>query len=307
MRFLLPLLGLVVVAAARAEVQTAPGPIVVAARVGAEPASRPIVVLVHGRGHLEDDTAAIRRMWHRDLDSALAAVGMPPLDSGDVRLAWYADVLDPSNDAGCAVTRSVGNSGTFEMFAADFLGSLASALRGPESREARMLLGDMLYAVAPARRCAAQRRVGDVIAAAAAENRPVVVVAYSLGSLVSYSYLISPEFAASAKRQIRFVTLGSPLGNPEIRTLLGLGVERPRLPAGVSAWENVYDPRDAFAAPLESAASGVRDRVTAAPHTHGDPHFVGRYLRDRATGAAIGRAICAFAKDAQPPGCPIAD
>lgn len=277
MRILLPLLGLVAIAAGGAEIQQD---------------RLPVVILVHGRGHLEDDSAALRRGWKRDLDSALASVGLPRLADRDVRLAWYADVLDPAFDSGCEITRSSDDSLGFDSFARDFLGSLASALPRTESREVRSFLGDLLYAVDGSRRCAAERRVGEAIERAVSEKRPVIVVAYSLGSLVAYGHLNSRAMAAVESTDIRLVTIGSPLGNREIRELLGQGTESLRLPRAVRGWENVYDPNDAFAAPLDLAVPGVRDRIVEGA-AHGDRHHIGRYLRDRSTGAAIGRALCA--------------
>jgi hypothetical protein len=76
--------------------------VVLAGCIGASyspsPELRPVVILVHGRGHLGQDTAALRREWKRDLDSSLTLVGMPRLADADVRLAWYADVLDPDSE-----------------------------------------------------------------------------------------------------------------------------------------------------------------------------------------------------------------
>lgn len=258
--------------------------------VSAQP-SRPLVVLVHGRGHLDEDTAALRREWKRDLDTALTRAGLPSLRDEDVRMAWYADVLDPSRDPGCPTMASDPDSAGLGLLARDFISSLAGALPSTrESRDLRVILGDMLYAVDAARRCGAQRRVRLTIDSAAAAGRPVVVVAYSLGSLVTYGALTASGTAPRGR--IRLVTAGSPLGNEEMRMLLGESGGL-RLPPGVAGWDNVYDPNDGFAAPLNPLVSEVRD-VELAPTTNGDPHFVKRYLRDARLGAAVGRALCAF-------------
>ena len=258
--------------------------------VSAQP-SRPLVVFVHGRGHLEDDTAALRREWKRDLDTALTRAGLPALRDEDVRLAWYADLLDPSRDPGCPTMAGDADTAGMGLLARDFISSLAGALPSTrESRDLRVILGDMLYAVDASRRCGAQRRVRLALDSAASNGRPVVVVAYSLGSLVTYGALTTAE--RTTRGRVRLVTVGSPLGNEEMRMLLGESGEL-RLPAGVASWENVYDPNDGFAAPLAPLVSGVRD-VELAPTTNGDPHFVTRYLRDARLGAAVGRALCAL-------------
>lgn len=255
--------------------------------------AQPVVIIVHGRGHADGDSAALRRVWKRDLDSSLAIVGMPRLADADVRLAWYADVLDPESGSACETTSAATGSLGLDDFMRDFLSSLALALPREVSREARSVIGDLLYVADKSRRCAAERRVAGVIESAVADGRPVIVVAYSLGSVVAYGALHARIAKSQPAPDIRLITLGSPLGNAEIRELLGQGADSLRAPAGVSSWENIYDPNDAFAAPLGPMVVGraARDRVTAS--SAGDPHYIGRYLRDRATGLAVGRALCA--------------
>lgn len=262
---------------------------------------RPLVILVHGRGQLGFDSAATRREWKRDLDSALAVVGFPRLEEEDVRLAWYADVLDPESSEECGITD---DGGLEELglgaFARGFFASLTSVLSESEdTRGARALFGDILYFVDPATRCAAERRVAAVIEAAAGEERPVIVVAYSLGSVVTYQYLSSLAPGAKRPKDLRLITIGSPLGVREIRGFLTQDVgDSLHVPSGVKTWENIYDPDDVFSAPLAGkvGAPGVRD-LTTHPAPLETAHYVGRYLRDRSTGAALARAVCATAKE----------
>jgi hypothetical protein len=258
----------------------------------------PIVVFVHGRGLLGQDTAALRREWKRDLDSSLALVGMPRLRDEDVRLAWYADVLDPESDSLCATTAlNDADSLSFGDLARGLLGFLASAVPKDESLEMRGVMSDLVYAIDASKRCAAERRVGSVIEAAARENRPVVVVAYSLGSLMAYGYLHSRPPSAKTSTRLRVVTLGSPLGVPAIRQMVfGDNVNTLAMPAAVSGWENLYDPNDLFSGPVEGILVGgvVKDRALRALPLD-EAHFISRYLQDRATGAAVMRALCEVA------------
>src|SRR4051812_24819278 len=78
---------------------------------------RPLVVFVHGRNQLGTDTTALRRQWESDVDSGLAAAGETPLRDDEVRLAWYADVLDPESDADCAIVSNDTVSMTLGVFA----------------------------------------------------------------------------------------------------------------------------------------------------------------------------------------------
>ena len=261
---------------------------------------RPLVVLVHGRGQLGSDSALLRREWKRDLDTALAAAGFPALRDEDVRLAWYADVMDPSVSGAC--DRGYATEAGLGDLARGFLVSLVSLIpdtvRGAD-RDARALIGDMLYFVDPSTRCAAGTRLGNALASARVDRRPVIVVAYSLGAAVAYDYLDRARGRDSL--EVHLVTIGSPLGVPIARELL-TGDGQLRVPRGVASWTNVYDPDDSFAAPLALGDRAVNRRVRSP--AVGDPHWVGRYLRDRETGAALADALCAASRDARPAQCP---
>ncbi|MEX2179091.1 MAG: hypothetical protein WD801_10305 [Gemmatimonadaceae bacterium] len=254
---------------------------------------RPLVLLVHGRGQLDVDTASLRRDWQRELNSSLASVGLPRLEDGDVRLAWYADLLDPEVSNECVrPVDTLGEGGGdigFDAIARFIFASLVSAIPKNESRNARGVVGELLYFLDASARCAARLRVGRQIQSALASDRPVVVVAYSMGALVAYDYLSSAD-RPDLRGDLRLITLGSPLGLREIRSLL-FGEALAALPRGVTSWVNVYDPGDPFAAPL-GAAPPLEDRRTQTRYD-GDAHYAGRYLRDASTGAALGRALCA--------------
>ncbi|HMC57387.1 MAG TPA: hypothetical protein VKH19_19555 [Gemmatimonadaceae bacterium] len=257
--------------------------------------ARPIVILVHGRGQFGQDTAALRRDWTADIDSALSKAGVPALPSSDVRLAWYADALDPDSSYSCAPrVRMTGANEELDIrdIASGFLNFLAGAV-GEDSREMRGFVGETMYVLDSQSRCAAEARVGKVIRAAAAEHRPVVVVAYSLGSLVTYGYLLSADSLAN----IRLVTVGSPLALRPVREIIfGEQAGTLRVPKSVLSWENVYDASDVLAGPLSGQLpEGVlRDRPTHASSAE-EAHAIARYFRDQATGEALRDAICAAA------------
>lgn len=259
--------------------------------VDAQP-PRPLVVLVHGRGHVGDDTASLRRDWKRHLDTALTRAGAIALRDEDVKLAWYADVMDPSAEVSCTNGTTVRRDSLgLETFARDFLGSLASALPSDEAQGARTLLGDMLYALDGSRRCAAEQRVRALLAQAKQQRRSVVVLAYSLGALVTYAAL--DDARSPRDEPLALVTVGSPLGDGDIRALLGVSPDSIRMPPGVTRWENVYDPGDVFASPLADIVRGATDvRLSTRAADAIEAHQVDRYLRDKATGEALLRALC---------------
>lgn len=269
-------------------------------RAAVEPATQPLplVILVHGRGQLGLDTAAMRREWKRDLDASLASVGLPALRDDDVRLAWYADALDPNAQNECARPASrVEELGLGDVTRVLFA-SLASALPAHEGRGARSVFGELLYFLDGDTRCAAGKRFGAQYREAIGRNRPLIIVAYSLGSIVTYDYL---KTHGAMGADVRLITAGSLLGAREFRELLfGIGAPPPALPSGVSTWVNLYDPADPFASPI--GAPSAIDWRTESPYG-GSAHYHGRYLRDPAMGRALGRALCASAARALDDGC----
>lgn len=274
-------------------------------------AARPVVLLVHGRGHMGDDTASLRRDWQRVLNDGLRGIGAAAeLRDADVRLVWYADVLDPRQNAGCsppARTRSardtsggVSGLGLFASIAGVLLDAAAEGADGDDARELRNVAGDLRFFGSARARCAAERRVGHALARAQGEGRPVILVAYSLGALVSWGHLHDRALTAgrgkgSLPRVERLITLGSPVGSASLRALvLGGDTARVALPAGVQSWLNVRDAGDSFAVPLAPAGPAATPGITDVlrERAGGDtPHDIVGYLRDPATARAIAAAF----------------
>ena len=272
--------------------------------VTSEP-GRPVVLIVHGRGQIGHDSAQVRREALEALRAgAFEASGDSLFEKRDVRLIWYADVLDSrwtgDNASRC---RSLGGS---ELAGADtvktalsFIASLAGAIvelandqkvGNDDVNELRGIVGDLRYLGDTDTRCAAEGRVGRAIEQARGERRPVILVAHSLGALVSWGAL--RQRGSDGVTVERFVTLGSPLGSPDVRRLV-FGEDAPELslPKSVRSWVNVVDGDDPFATRiLRSAADSglrgvIRDVVTKVRHE--DAHRMSEYLRDPATADAM--------------------
>ncbi|MFI6322770.1 CHAT domain-containing protein [Nonomuraea sp. NPDC050556] len=119
--------------------------------------------------------------------------------------------------------------------------------KGPEERDRALefVRETAVYLDSPARR----ERAREEVAATIARERPYLVVAHSLGSVVAYEALWAhPELQVDL-----LVTTGSPLGLDPIFERLGFG--RGAKPPGVDTWINRSDPDDIIAFPAD-----LRDR-----------------------------------------------
>jgi len=283
---------------------------------------RPVVLLLHGRGQLGRDTARVRADWERALQAGVGGLTRQRLiGPDDVRLVWYADVLDPASRAsGCddrapragRAPRTMEDSGDALQLIFGVTSALFTSLYEAipeESRSAmRAIVGDVLYLGESWRRCGVERRIESELARAAREGRPVILVAHSFGSLVAYSYLRGNRVRTQASTPVvhRFVTLGSMLGIPELQQLL-VGRAGPLgVPPNVRSWVNVRHTADPFALPLadprsERSPTGVREVVIRAAAA--DPHDIRTYLRDPAGARAIVWAWCDAFRGTRPAAC----
>jgi hypothetical protein len=138
-----------------------------------------------------------------------------------------------------------------------------------------------IYLRSARRRQAVRDSVGDVIA----ERRPRIVIAHSLGSVVTYETLWQhPELTIDL-----LITVGSPLAMPTVifprlepRPVGGQG----QRPPGVAAWANLADIGDIVAIPREGLAphfAGVTLDKPAIVIDKNAFHRVQRYLAARET------------------------
>ena len=271
---------------------------------GSKPAAdpgRPVVLVLHGRGVSGVDSASLRRDWRDALNLGLVAAGSESfVGVDDLRLVWYADALDPREAGRCAAGPDGAPASELASglaAAGELLGIAAEWMGDAEGAALRSLAGDLIYLGDDQKRCGAESRLVDALQRATREDRPIVLVAHSFGSLVSYHHLRVRDSTA-APRVERYVTIGSLLGRAELRRLL-LGPEGsdPVLPAGVGSWVNVRDPADPLASALvglgEAGRSGRIQDVKTERGLPGDPHEAARYLADPATARAVLVGWCA--------------
>jgi hypothetical protein len=130
--------------------------------------------------------------------------------------------------------------------------------------------------------------VNDIVAPAFVDG-PRVIVAHSLGTIVSY--LVLRRIAANPRVPL-FVTLGSPLGIPTVKQYL----KPPSLhkPNGVMDWLNGVDERDyvALVSKLDEASfAGGIDNVCDIHNREEDAHSIEDYLANARVAKKIHEAL----------------
>jgi hypothetical protein len=134
-------------------------------------------------------------------------------------------------------------------------------------------------------RLAAREEVANRIA----QHRPRIVIAHSLGTIVTYEALHAhPELKVEL-----LLTLGSPLALP--RAVFDRLFPRPvgcrgARPEGVKRWVNIADPGDPVAIPphLARAFGGIALDITDTVHAGFGFHYAKNYLSSAATAATLG-------------------
>jgi pimeloyl-ACP methyl ester carboxylesterase len=271
---------------------------------------RPVILLLHGRGLLDRDTTAMRRLWLESLTEGARRIGRDvPLDARDVRLVWYADVLDPRSSAGCDYASSDPRARraseadpdvrTVVSVVGGLFGAITSLVADSEAgSQLRGLAADASFLTDTRKRCASEQRLADAIARARSEGRPVILVAHSLGSIVAYDYLSSRGDSTLVRR---LITLGSPLGSADLRQLLlgGDSTDTLSLPKTVLGWINIRNDGDPFA----TSVTVGRDIWEPVSNAAADPHDMVGYLGNSVTAGLVLGAWCDAFASPVPPHC----
>ncbi|CAN5529398.1 hypothetical protein BH09GEM1_BH09GEM1_00470 [soil metagenome] len=274
------------------------------ATAGAQSTSdaRPLVLVVHGRGQLGRDSAQVRREAYHALQRGFRAIDADvSLRESDVRLVWYADLLDshalgaplvvcPSSARGVASASPDNPLTAIASLVSFFVESAVGMAADSSQYELRSMAGDLHYLADSDTRCAAESRVEDALREAALEHRPVILVSHSLGALVSWGALSHASAAqdSTIPDVTRWITMGSPLGSAEVRMLL-FGQDRAlERPSRVRSWANVLGRDDPFAMRVspDSAATSTLFDVTGSSLSD-DPHLIVSYLADPATARLV--------------------
>lgn len=157
--------------------------------------------------------------------------------------------------------------------------------------------------------CETNLRLQLVLDAARRESRPVIIVAHSMGAMVTFDQLWGSNNTDYDVR--RFVSIGSQLGVPELlRYLRGAGTQTPLLPRAIHDWVNIKGENDLIGFLVDPASvrfvgqGGTVVNSTQETGGMGDAHAATRYLQLRETAAAVADAYCsAFPGEEKPAPC----
>jgi pimeloyl-ACP methyl ester carboxylesterase len=270
---------------------------------------RPVILLIHGRGMVDRDTAGTRKLWVDGLTAGAKSLAKESLiRDDDVRLVWYADVLDPRSSESCSYDaddpRAKRDRKTdpglkgLVSFVGNLMGALTTVADNAETASTlRGFAGDAQFLADAGKRCASEKRLADELDRARRDGRPVILVAHSLGAVVAYDYLSSRRESGVVDR---VVSVGSILGATELRRLLigGDSTDTFGQPSSVKSWFNIRNDGDGLATSLPFG----KDILTAPPADEPDRHEMVSYLRGQAgAGAILGGWCAAYA--AAPAGC----
>lgn len=276
------------------------------------------IVAVHGVGYYDRrrTAAAVRAAFSTDWARHLAAGLGVTADRLDVAFAYYAPELHSGPSAHGGDPEELEDPLAKQLMAEwlDALAAPAPVIQGALTLPLRYAafwvaekfsldgrLTQLFVRVFFREVAAYLREGGDPARAAAreeaahriAEHRPRIVIAHSLGTVVTYEALHAhPEL----KVQL-FLTLGSPLALPRAvfdrllpRPVSGPSGRQGARPEGVERWVNIADPGDPVAIPphLARAFCGIALDLTDTVHAGFGFHHAKNYLSCAATAATLG-------------------
>lgn len=288
------------------------------------------LVLVHGINNENNSAAEVEDVWMKTLREAWRQNGLDPLAKMRVTNAYYADELAKlSSKAEGAVAAGTGSrvsqvefdllqeyaaaSGISQqdiVLAANEEGINISVVEAGVPHEAWVIaISRALENILPTRgkylarlflrqaavyieRRGVQNRIKDIVRGKMFDDAsPIVVVAHSLGTVISYELL--SERAAADRIVPLFVTLGSPLAVRIVSNYVGKKREFPKPP--IQKWLNGAHREDfvTLGRTLQKETIGFEgiENVDDVINNESDKHSIVSYLSDKNISCAIHKAL----------------
>ncbi len=244
------------------------------------------ILCVHGVGHQENDPA-FEKSWREAITLGLSEWSWA--QSFEVQFVDYDDLFAAHPPGAIEVAKAV-----VKLSASGLVYGIGDLFRrrgfGDVTESARWTAGMVVQWVENNRlRAGARQRVLDHTK----RFNPHVILAHSLGTLLSYD-----GFARKEGREViagrTFVSFGSQIGNPFVRSTLGGRIEPLR---NANHWYHLFNPHDdAFTAPLRIPAANFEQVDTAFDIKGILDHDAVAYLRHPNTVNIVWRGL------AVPPG-----
>ncbi len=263
------------------------------AKLAARAINQPTILCVHGVNHLEGSPAD-EKTWEEALRNSLGRWNLTP------RIVWlnYNELFAASELSAFDLAKAVAWLGSSWLANGLFGGGREmvgmSAATGPRTGPADRLewTAGMVaeWAGKPKLRAAARKLLLEAIA----KTRPDLVLAHSLGSLITYDTLARVDLPADlGLDRTSVVTFGSQIGHPALRKLFGNRLVPMR---AVQQWFHLFNPSDhVFTAALDLRFSpGERpnfSQLITPFDVPWDPlnHDAGRYLAHPETFGTVWR------------------
>ena len=263
----------------------------------------------------KENSGVLGREWYVLPDSAQRILSHAEATLRYAAPATFAKIrydfaeLPAANDVVPAPADWPGFSDAFKKWVASLLVKMGlGGVFARELEDVNKYLSNWSY------QCATNAVIGDSLESARATRHPIVVVAHSLGTLITYSVLHARDVAAArdSMRINAFIALGSQLGISEVmQSLIGLSNPPFPYPSGIQAWTFIRGENDWLAPTSPSGRfekSNGRSIVVLTTNTMpGDQHSIVGYLKNVDTAREIMRAWCgAFSRTAmatRPIGC----
>lgn len=189
----------------------------------------------------------------------------------------------------------------------NILSERAARLPGSARLGTNFLRDTRAYLTGGQQHCDTNKALADTLTRLHGAQRPIIVVAHSMGGMVLFSHL---HENSQAPYTIRLVSVGSQLGVPDLLPMIfGSAVQRAILPRQIIAWSNFTGRHDYIGFDIDrnafltySLVPFANVRIDTGNRT---PHAIGEYLQHRTVARDIVQAWCtAFKAPARvPAGC----
>jgi pimeloyl-ACP methyl ester carboxylesterase len=275
----------------------------------------PVIVFVHGRGQEGRQRSEVRSAFVDTFrETQRKWLGKEIVPAADYAFVWYADAIAADSTAttsspGCAYAEQPTSQSAQDWRSKLIALATTLHLDGPLLKE--FTEDTFRYFSSERRRCEADARLLEVVAQPSFQGRPLVVLAHSMGGIVTLASLKKNAEQLDPEDRLhidRLVTVGTQVGQPLIlKGLFGSYTEPPvPLPSTIAAWINIQNADDKLAFPAHASFAATdsrrvpQDVIIDTPR--GPRHAIESYLGDTVVVRAVLIPWCLGTQASRRPG-----